>query len=255
MVTFRTRSTRGAAGGAGSEAPDEGAPEGAAPDGQDASSTGSDDGDGGGYAEAEETTGEDEVLTSLGMDDSDRVADEPVPPKRQKTPGSGRRKGSPQKRSHKKAPVQRARAVADALFGDEPPTQKLDRKMAGVLLTIVEGMTVPQLGEHARFQPDERRLIEPSLANILERMTPDSAKMFSAFADPIMLGTGILIWATRVWGANQRAAMNARRPAPTLLRQEPAAAVVIPTSPPPPAGPMDGQPDDAIRDDWTGAAL
>lgn len=75
----------------------------------------------------------------------------------------------------------------------------LDAAATKLLLTMVQAMTVAQLGPDAAFTSQERGLIEPPLTRILARMSPSSAKMFSAVADPILLCTGLLMWGTRVF--------------------------------------------------------
>lgn len=172
---------------------------------------------------------------SLGFDDRTADDDEEEPPparRRGRKPGP-KPKG---KRSHHKKTVRE-------IF-EEPPAQKLDRKMAGLFLGVIEGIAVPQLGERARFEPDERRLIEPPLANLIERLTPESARMFSQFADPIMLGVGFLIWGARVFGTPNRP--PAAPPRPTLLRREP---VSEPTAAPgPAAAPVNEGPSETVAD-------
>jgi hypothetical protein len=111
--------------------------------------------------------------------------------------------------------------------GDEPKPSKSatasgksEPASVAVLLQLVEALTVAQYGERARFEIAERRLIEPSLGRILARMTPDSAKVFGAIADPVLLATGLLIWGVRVFsGGNQQ-----------------------PGRPPTPIRPVEGQP-------------
>lgn len=242
MVKIRTRRATSADRQAGGSAP------GATPEADAAATTtatddghsdGSEAGDAGSSQEAtegitslgEETSGE----LSLSFDDLTADDDDaPAPaPRRGRKPGP-KPKG---KRSHHK------KKTVTQIF-EEPPAQKLDRKMAGILLQIVEGITVPQLGEHARFEPDERKLIEPPLANLIERLTPESAKMFSQFADPVMLGFGLLVWGARVFSVPRQA--PAPRPRPTLLRREAA-----PTQPSPgaaPAQPPDQGPSETVAD-------
>lgn len=69
-------------------------------------------------------------------------------------------------------------------------------------------------GDEARFTSKERAMIQPPLGRILSRMTPEDGAKFTAFADPVFLGAGLLIWGVRVWTLQQRAV----RPTPQTGR-------------------------------------
>lgn len=114
-----------------------------------------------------------------------------------------------------------------------------------IVLILVETVAARELGEHARFTPDERKLIEPSMARILDRMTPDVAAKVSALADPLMLGTGLLIWGVRVYGHGA----PARPPAPT---PGPEGGIPAPPPPPNPNDPLNGvaPANGDLRRDW-----
>jgi len=79
---------------------------------------------------------------------------------------------------------------------------------------MIEGLTTAAWGEDARFTANERKLIQPPFGRILQRMSPDDAGKFTALADPVLLGTGLLIWGMRIWTMQQRAV----RPTPTPIR-------------------------------------
>lgn len=139
---------------------------------------------------------------------------------------------------------------------------KLDQKAVSTLLAICEGFMVPQLGDAARFAPNERQLIEPSLANILARMAPEQAAKFSAVADPLMLGTGLLMWALRVFNRPAAPPQPTGRP-PVQLRSVGGTATQTQPPPPdrapppgatsPPPAPAAAAPDDldAIQSVWS----
>lgn len=93
----------------------------------------------------------------------------------------------------------RSKADSQVSPVQEAPLFVNDLNVAGILVTLVEGMVVPAIGEKAKFRPDERKLIEPSLGRIMARMSPSAAGHFTALADPILLGTGLLLWGFRVF--------------------------------------------------------
>jgi len=277
MVRVRTRKGRtSAAGGAGVPTPAE-APGASASAAHDDHGTG----DGGGYVgpdpdndpfaqaeagEGEPVSPEGAVIgftdhTDLGDDgdDGDDLDDDAPAPAAPARNVGGRPKGSGGKKKAVKARrASRERSTA-ADDGDGPLSSfRMDRQAVKLLLLAVEGMAVPQIGPHARFEPDERKLIEEPLERMLGKLTPRTVKMVGAFADPIMLGTGLMIWASRVFSVQRPA--PAPRPVPTprygpdgptLLRPSPVQPTMQQDVQPPQAAdsPPAAQPDGIVPDD------
>lgn len=264
MVKVRTRGRDAAAGSAGEPS---GSPEGP-------SSAAGDESQGLGIGDSIEGFGDDsaavpegfvpdeeaseEGVASLGVSGQEGIEDEapaPAPARRGGRPkGTGKAKKLSGGSFYAKKRRDEAARSAAATFTDVPVA--IDHGlMVRILLQMIEGMTVPQLGEHARFQPDERKLIEPSLESIMKRMTPEAAQHFSRFADPLMLGVGLLVWGTRVF-STPRQAPGPSRPRPTPIRPE-AYQPPVPSAAPADSGSDVGVPDADLLDAWapTGATI
>lgn len=94
------------------------------------------------------------------------------------------------KRSHKKKGSKPA-AVFSRAKGD-------GAQAARGILEIVDLLAVAQFGADAAISAEERALIEPSLAKVIEKYG-DSLDRFGGFIDPILLGAGLVMYGSRLW--------------------------------------------------------
>lgn len=88
------------------------------------------------------------------------------------------------------------------------------------------------IGPKAAMLPEERRQIEPPLGRILARLSPQAATLVATFADPLMLGVGIVAYVTRVTRQDGPKSPPAARTAPltvtpTQQPSTPASAVTV----------------------------
>ena len=132
-----------------------------------------------------------------------------------------------------------------------------------MLLGLFESAAVANLGEVARFTTEEKKLIEPALSRMLQRLPAAAAGAVSAWLDPLFLATGLLYWGGRqVEAYRRRKAGEPWEPqlargttgpsAPPASAPSPSAPVSGVTPPPPasggPAGPVGAvPPPDAVR--------
>lgn len=105
-------------------------------------------------------------------------------------------------RSHKRKPP--PEPEPEPLRNIIPP----DGAVAGLLLSLAEGMFAAAWGPEGRFTPKERAIIEPPLGRIIARMSPGDAAKFASFADPIFLASGLLIYGMRIWTVQQSRVPN-----------------------------------------------
>lgn len=276
-MAFAARRARGKIGGAGSAdsaetAALDSAATSAANDDDDSASDGAGATSASAGTEAEAFGAGQETATELTFtdhtDDSEDVAPRSV--------GRGRKRLGGGKRGGKRgADKQDAPSAPKRNHHARPKLPAIDQGAVSGLLDIAEGFLVPQLGAVARFQPQERALIVPALAGIIDRMTPEMAERFRGVADPVLLAVGLGMWGLRVYGA--KTAPAAPRPRPGVDRPETGSVTVAPagsggspivarpeTVPPAPvvapsgrngAGPVLGVADDALHDAWGTAPL
>lgn len=114
----------------------------------------------------------------------------------------------------------------------------IGREAAHGLLAMIEGGLGMAVGPRALMTREERERIEPPLGRILARMTPAAAERIASFADPIMLGAGIVIYARRVMVTPDAPPPQARREPQNRPPAAPGSPVPIrptqqPSSPPP----------------------
>lgn len=277
-MAFKARRTRGTIGGAGSADSDETATDAptvaaaATDDHDDASGDGSGDGSANAAAEAQAPGAGSETATELTF--SDHTADDGDDAPRTVGRRGGKRLGGG-KRKRKSADGDTAAPAKRSHHAAKPKPPKVDVGAVDGLLSIAEGFLVPQLGPAARFAPQERALIVPSLAGIIDRMTPDVAERFRNVADPLLLAVGLGMWGLRVYGSATRPQRPAQRPG--IDRPESGSVTVTPAatggaavaarpepSPPPPVVPpagrngaasMPGTVDDALHAAWGTAPL
>jgi hypothetical protein len=76
---------------------------------------------------------------------------------------------------------------------------------ASAMLMMAEALAVANLGAVASFNPFERSMIQPPLANILARLKPETTQKFGAVMDPVVLLAGLAMWYMRIQGTMKRA--------------------------------------------------
>lgn len=130
-----------------------------------------------------------EVANELGFRDTTVMADD-VPP-------------SERPKSHK-------RKVVSQEPEPKAPPIPFDPNLSNLLLGLAQGMFTAAWGPDAAFTAKERELIQPPLARLMQRLSPEDGARFSAMADPVFLAAGLLIWGMRIWTMQQKAV----KPAP-----------------------------------------
>ena len=119
--------------------------------------------------------------------------------------------------------------------GEAPksPGPKLDAQASRLVMQLVESLAVQNLGEDVRLTTAERNLIEPPLGRIMARMSPQGAAAFAAFADPVLLLTGLFMWGGRLMAAREaRKERPVQQPIirPDFTRQRSEPHVVAPSA-------------------------
>lgn len=194
-------------------------------------------GDGGGYRDAtgpESGDATPENVASLGFADLE-AGDRPPPPSRRggRRPGAGRKPGKPTTPDDR--PVTRPAGQKHI------PNIGVGNEAAAALLAITQGGLMMAIGDpRVALLPSEREQIEPPLARMLARLSPEAATMVATFADPLILGVGLVTWMTRIFTlpkASQRPPAGQPRPPvvpgqPTPIRTE------LPADGGPPAQPI-----------------
>jgi hypothetical protein len=86
---------------------------------------------------------------------------------------------------------------------------------------MIESVMVARVGEAAKFTKEERSMIETGAAECLAKISPKSVKTITAFSAPVMLGTGIFMYAMRISSVSAvKSARNAEPLRPDNLRRE-----------------------------------
>lgn len=72
------------------------------------------------------------------------------------------------------------------------------RETAALLLSIVEMAAVERYGPVATMQATERALMEDPLGRVLARAPVERLERYAAIIDPLMIGAGLLMYASRL---------------------------------------------------------
>lgn len=101
-----------------------------------------------------------------------------------------------------------------------------DAQTSAIVLSMLDGLVVSQLGLGAAMQEHERAMIEPPLTRMLGRMTPDQRAAVERYSDPVMMLWGLAVYGSRVYRLAADRAAVADEPAPMDLKPaaEPAPA-------------------------------
>lgn len=86
-----------------------------------------------------------------------------------------------------------------------------------MLLLILDGIASVMFGEYARLTPAEHSMIQPPLERMLKKLNPANINVVNQYADPLLLGMGLIAWLRRV--AMERAERLAAKPAPGGLEE------------------------------------
>lgn len=109
---------------------------------------------------------------------------------------------------HKTAKQKKAEAQAEA------------QGVAALLLMMLQAIAIQVAGPEAALLPQERQMINDPLARILARADKGVMERVQTYADPLMLGMGLLLWGSRL-----AAIVAAKRatPKPTMRAATPPA--------------------------------
>lgn len=101
-----------------------------------------------------------------------------------------------------------------------------DAQTSAIVLSMLDGLVVSQLGLGAAMQEHERAMIEPPLTRMLGRMTPDQRAAVERYSDPVMMLWGLAVYGSRVYriAADRGAAVDDPAPMDLKPAAEPAPA-------------------------------
>jgi len=119
---------------------------------------------------------------------------------------------------HKTAKQKRAEAQAEA------------QGISALLLMMLQAIAIQVVGPAAALLPQERQMLNDPLSRILARADKGVMERVQMYADPLMLGMGLLMWGSRL-----ASIVAARRAAPKPVMR--AAPPPAPTNSHAPAAP------------------
>jgi hypothetical protein len=94
-----------------------------------------------------------------------------------------------------------------------------------VILDTLDAFGQQAFGNEGGFEPIERALMEDPLARILARSDPAKMGQYAAIMDPLLLGAGLILYASRIQKgqAAKRPAKAAAPPLSQVMRATPEA--------------------------------